>query len=126
MNKTVKMVLFGFLSWLIPFMAGFAAWPLHESNEKFFKTIMLLIGGAAGALLMVLYFKAVSKDFLKEGIITGFIWLVMNIILDILVLVIVFKSTFSVWLLETGLRYLTILFSFTAVGLILQDKLEKK
>ena len=54
MNKFVKIVLFGIIVWLVPFLAGFPFID-QEGNfiisETFFKSIMIVIGGIIGVIL---------------------------------------------------------------------------
>ena len=86
MNKYLKIVLFGFLLWLIPFIAGF---PFVDASgnflihETFFKSIMIVVGGLVGVTLAVIYFREIGKDHVREGVTIGVVWLMINLGLDL-------------------------------------------
>lgn len=126
MNSIVKAFLFGFLSWLIPFISSFPFYSKEAGlliDVFLFKSIMIIVGAVTGAFLMVLYFKNVNKKYLKEGLLLGLIWFVLNIGLDMLVLVPMAKITISSYFMGIGIRYLVIpIFSIT-IGYLLEVKL---
>ena len=126
MNKTIKLFLFGFLTWLIPFILGFLLYPLVQSNDQdliyLFKSIMIIVGTASGVWLYYLYFNKISEDFIKNGIITGLTWFLMNIILDLIFLVVLFQSPLLEWIFGIGLRYLNLFVIGIGIGIILKAK----
>lgn len=126
MNKTMKLFLFGFLTWLISFILGFLLYPLVQSNDQdliyLFKSIMIIVGTASGVWLYYLYFNKISEDFIKNGFITGVIWFLMNIILDLIFLVIIFQSPLLEWIFGIGLRYLNLFVIGIGIGFILKAK----
>lgn len=71
----------GFLSWVVPFAAGFAAFPLKKSNDPLFETIMSLVMLATAAALARFYFRGVSPS-LGAGAVIGALWLAMNLVFD--------------------------------------------
>jgi len=86
MNKYLKIVLFGFLIWLIPFIASFLFMDQSGNfliHKTFFKSIMIVVGGLVGVTLAVTYFKEIGTDHVKEGITIGVVWLVINLGLDL-------------------------------------------
>lgn len=86
MNKYMKIVLFGFFLWLIPFIAGF---PFVDPSgnfliaETFFKSIMIVVSALVGVTLAVMYFKEIRTDHVREGVTIGVVWLVINLCLDL-------------------------------------------
>lgn len=121
MNKTVKLFLFGFLSWLIPFIVAMPLYPLlNESMPYLFKTSMLLTGALSGMWLLYLYFKKIESSFIKEGFVVGIVWFIMNFLLDIITLVLLFQSPFMEWLLGVGLGYLAIIVYAVGIGALLE------
>ncbi len=121
MNRTLKMVLFGFLTWLIPFLFAF----LFYSKEGtllidifLFKSIMLIVGSVVGAFLLVSYFKKLKKNQLKEGIIIGIVWFAMDILLDLIILVPMSKMGIGAYFAQIGIRYLTIPIMSIAIGYV--------
>ncbi|MBI3352759.1 MAG: hypothetical protein HY036_09290 [Nitrospirae bacterium] len=122
MKNYLKIALFGFLTWLVPFVVSFFFFmPDHTLaiDEGLFKSIMIVIGSLTGAVLLVLYFKNVSSDYLRHGVIVGLIWLAINLALDFLILMPMSHMAVSVYLSQIGLRYLTIPIMTIVVGYIL-------
>ena len=111
-NKYLKIVLFGFILWLVPFIAGFFFVDAKGNfliPETFFKSIMIVLGSLVGVLLAVRYFKDIKSDFVNEGVLLGVIWLVINLAIDIIfVSTGFFRMTLTQYLTDIGLRYLSI------------------
>jgi len=129
MNKHVEMVLFGFLLWLVPFLASF---PFVDSSgnylvpETFFKTIMIVVGSLVGVILAVEYFRDVKTNYLKQGVLIGIVWLAINWFLDLsMVFGGMFQMSISQYFTDIGLRYLSIPFYTTGIGYLLQEKHKK-
>jgi len=65
MNKYAKMVLFGFILWLVPFITGFLFIDRTGNfliPETFFKSIMIVEGSLIGVILAVRYFRDINVD----------------------------------------------------------------
>ncbi|MBU1617362.1 MAG: hypothetical protein KKF06_06305, partial [Candidatus Margulisbacteria bacterium] len=73
---------YGLIVWAVPYISAIPLLGLMESDQIFFKTLMIVIGGITSAVCIVLYFNKVEKDYLKEGIWLGIIWLVVNWLMD--------------------------------------------
>lgn len=124
----IKNVLLGFLSWLIPFAVSFLFYkPGGELVVPYatFKSVIILVGTISGCYLLYRYFKFVENDFLKNGIIVGLSWLLINIVLDTFLLIPVMKSTFAAYFMSIGLGYAAIPVISIAMGAILDNKLKK-
>lgn len=122
MKKHLKNILFGFLSWLIPFVASIFFYTKNGEltiDVFLFKTIMIVIGSISAAILIVLYFKKINKDYLKESIILGLLWFAINIILDLLVLLPMSGISVSDYFTQIGLRYIVIPVMSVMVGAVL-------
>ena len=116
MKKSFRLILFGALLWIIPFVAAFA---FYDSTGKLttsydlFKSSMIVISSLVGAYFIFLYFKPIVKDFVKEGVMVGLIWLAINLVLDIFILVPFAKMAMKDYFASIGLRYLQIpIFTF--------------
>ncbi|MCK4938014.1 MAG: hypothetical protein KAR85_05375 [Methanosarcinales archaeon] len=127
MNKYLKIVLFGFLIWLIPFIAGF---PFVDPSgnflipETFFKSIMIVVGGLTGVTLAVIYFKEIGKDHVRVGVTLGVVWLMINLGLDLVfVSVGFFPMTITQYFTDIGLRYLILPIYTIGMGYALKQKL---
>ncbi len=128
MNKYIKIVLFGFLAWLIPFIASiffFAPGGGLLVDVFLFKSIMIVVGSIVGALLLVLYFSKISKEFLREGIVVGVAWFAINIILDLIVLLPLLQIDVGNYSAQIGIRYLVIPVMSIAMGYAIAQNLKK-
>ncbi len=119
MKKNVKILLWGILLWLVLFIVGFIIYPLHDTNFLLFKTIMVVSSCLVGMIMLALYFKKVENNFVSEGIAIGIIWLAVNLLLDLIVLVGLFKTPVGEYFIGIGLRYLNIPIISIGIGKIL-------
>ena len=124
MKKFLKITFFGLLLWIIGFVIGFAIWPIHDSNFMLFKTIMIILSILSGMILLIIYFNQVQSDYLKDGIIVGINWLVVNIVLDLLILVLMLKTPVGQYFIEVGIRYLDIPIITIGIGFLLSKKMK--
>jgi hypothetical protein len=106
MDRRVKLLLFGFVSWLVPFVASFAIFPLYNSNPALFHSLMLVFGSAVSAALFIRYFEAIKSDFAKVGLFAGTVWCVMNWVLDIIILVPMMQASLGGYFAQIGMVYL--------------------
>jgi uncharacterized membrane protein YpjA len=124
-KKYLKNVLYGFLAWLIPFVASFFFYTREGKltiDVFLFKSIMIIVGSVSGAFLLVSYFKKISSDYLKEGIIVGVTWFGINILLDLLVLIPMSGMSIADYFTQIGMRYLVIPAMSIMVGAALANK----
>ena len=126
MNKYAKIILFGLVIWFIPVLVGFL-FVDQEGNfiisETFFKSIMIVIGSLVGVILAVKYFKGIKANFMKEGIILGIVWLIINWIIDLIMVSIgFFPMTIGKYFTDIGLRYLNIPIYTIGLGYALKQK----
>ena len=125
MNKHSRNLLYGFLAWLIPFVASIFFFTKDGGlsiDIFFFKTIMIIVGSISGAILLISYFKKINIGYLKEGIYIGITWFVINILLDLLVLIPMTGMAISDYFLQIGLRYLVMPVMSIMVGVSLENK----
>lgn len=122
MKNYFKIVLFGFLTWLVPFVVSFFFFtPDHTLaiDEGLFKSIMIIVGSLTGAVLLVRYFKNITSDYVRHGVIVGLVWLAINLALDFLVLIPMSHMAVGAYFSQIGLRYLTIPIMTILAGYIL-------
>ena len=126
MNKYLKIVLFGFILWLVPFIGGFLFVDTKGNfliPETFFKSIMIVVGSLVGVTLAVRYFKDIKNDFVTEGVLLGVIWLVINLAIDIVfVSAGFFRMTLIQYITDIGLRYLSIPIYTIGLGYALKKR----
>ncbi len=101
LNKNIKIALLGALIWIGVFTVGaFLFTPegkprlelLLTQNIFYLSTALLAMG------FLFFYFKDVKSHFLREGIVIGIIWIIVNTALDWLILLPLFDITYSDWL----------------------------
>jgi len=122
-KKISRMMFFGFLIWFITFVISF----FFYSKDKtlliplpLFKSLMIVIGSGTGAFFITHYFLSVKKRFFTNGIIIGVTWLLINLLLDMLILIPMGGYTFTNYIFDIGLRYLTIPITTITIGYIVE------
>ena len=81
MIKWTRAIWIGFFSWLIPFVAGFAAFPVKKINAPLFSSIMYLVVLATAGALLHLYFRKRNLSVREAGLVGAF-WMTINLMLD--------------------------------------------
>ena len=124
MNKYVKLVGFGFLIWLIPFLVSFVIFPLRNTNRPLFESIMPVVLVLAVMIISVLYFKKIEKESLKEGVIAGVLWFVLSLVIDLMLFLPAspMQMSFSDYMMDIGLTYLIILMIPISIGALVSKK----
>jgi hypothetical protein len=125
MDKYARVLFYGFLSWLVPLFASLLFFDQSGQRlvpEPFFKSIMVVCGVLVGTYLAIRYFRGVKENFISEGWVIGLIWLAMNIGLDLIVLVGLFKMDLGEYFMGIGLRYLSIPIITVGLGYALRRK----
>ncbi|MEL7671227.1 hypothetical protein [Methanobacterium sp.] len=124
MNKNLKIVLFGFLAWLIPFTVSFFIYPLKAPMYSIFESIMSVLIAAAAMILSYLYFKDIKTNFVMEGIITGIVWFIIAIVIDLLMFMPAspMHMNFTDYMMTVGVKYLIIPVVTIGTGYVAQNK----
>jgi len=124
MNKYVKLVGFGFLIWLIPFLVSFVIFPLRNTNRPLFESIMSVVLVLTVMIISVLYFKKIEKESLKEGLIAGVLWFVLSLVIDLMLFLPAspMQMSFSDYMIDIGLTYLIILMIPIGIGALVNKK----
>ena len=124
MNKYVKLVGFGFLIWLIPFLVSFVIFPLRNANRPLFESIMPIILVLTVMIISVLYFKKIEKKSLKEGLIAGVLWFVLSLAIDTMLFLpsSSMQMSFIDYMMDIGLTYLIILMIPIGIGALVSKK----
>jgi len=120
-----KNILFGILSWLIPFGVSFLFYkPDGELVVGYatFKSTIMVIGIISGCYLLFRYFIFVDNDFIRHGVIVGLSWFAINIILDTVILIPIMKTTFADYFMSIGLSYIGIPSISIVMGYLLERK----
>lgn len=89
-NKIIRLLLLGFLIWLVPFITSFAFFDRSGKpmiNYDLFKSMMIVISSLVGCYAIIRYFRNIRDSFRKEAWIAGVVWLAITLVLDLVVLV---------------------------------------
>ena len=123
MKKYLKLGLFGFLVWLIPFVVSCIIFRLKASMPALFESIMPVVVVACTVVFAVVYLRKLKANFLKEGIIVGIIWLAICLVLDLLLFMEgPMKMSLADYMMDIGLVYLTIPTITVGLGWLLGKK----
>lgn len=127
MNKYLKIVIFGFLVWLIPFTVSFLVFPLKASMRPLFESIMPLILTIVVITLTYCYMKNINANFVREGIVIGIAWYIINIVIDLVMFLpeSPMHMSFADYMVDIGLTYVMIPVITIGMGYLLSSKLEK-
>jgi hypothetical protein len=124
MNKNLKIILYGFLVWLIPFAVSFIVFPLKTSMRPLFESIMPLVLSMVVITLVYYYFKNLNSDFVKEGLIIGISWYIINIIIDLFMFMPAspMQMSFADYMMDIGLTYVMIPVITLGMGCMANNK----
>ena len=92
MNNNLKVVLFGFLLWLIPFAVSALIFPLRGLDRPLFDSIMPVIIVIWTVFFSIIYLTSKNLSgknghLLKESVKIGLVWLIMSIVLDLMIFI---------------------------------------
>ena len=110
MTPLRRAILFGFLIWLVPFVVAFLIFPIRESSRPLFESIMPVAVAAATVIFGVLYFRHVMRDYIRQGILIGVIWLAMCLLIDMPLMLLGGPMQMTLWeyISDIGITYLMI------------------
>lgn len=124
MNKNLKIVIFGILVWLIPFLVSFVVFPLKATMRPLFESIMPLVLTIAVVTLSYYYLKSIESNFVKEGMIIGLTWFIINILIDLFMFMPAspMHMSFADYMMDIGLTYVLIPVITIGMGLMASNK----
>jgi hypothetical protein len=124
MNRYLKIILFGFLVWLVPFAVSFFMYPLKTAGSPFFESIMPLVITIMVVALAYLYLKNMGTDFLREGVLIGVIWFIINIAIDLVLFLppSPMQMTLTNYMMDIGITYLMIPVITVGLGYMAENK----
>lgn len=124
MNKNLKMILFGFLVWLIPFVVSFVVFPLKDTTRPLFESIMPLVLTITVIVLAYYYLKNLDAKSVKKGVIAGLVWFIISIIIDMVLFLPAspMQMGFADYIMDIGLTYVMIPVITVGMGYMAQNK----
>jgi hypothetical protein len=106
MQQIKRAIFYGFLLWIIPFLASVIIFPLKKSDPAFFQSSLGVISMVLVVLLTVHYFRKIQGT-LKEGILLGLIFAVISWFFDFLFFIWgPIKMPLVAYIKEIGIGYL--------------------
>ena len=123
-NKNLKIVLFGLLVWLIPFMVSFFIYPLKTPLYSLFESIMSVLIAVAAVIFSYFYFKDIGANFVREGVVTGIVWFIIAIVIDLVMFMPAspMHMNFTEYMMTVGVKYLIIPVVTIGSGYLAQNK----
>jgi hypothetical protein len=120
-----KQISFGLISWVAPFVSAFFFVNqdgTYRIDEMLFKSLMVVISSLVGIVLSYFYFKVINRNFVREGVSIGLVWIVINWVLDaVLVMSGFFQMSMGEYVNSIGVRYLSIPVYTIGIGFMLQN-----
>lgn len=127
MSKTLRLLRFGFLSWLVTFLGSVCIFPFKADNRPLFETLVGVCLAFSTVLFTVLYFRKVRSSYVQEGALLGLAFVVCNILFDLLLFMEgPMKMSFSDYMMDIGLAYLSMPIVTVGVGILLQSVLSNR
>lgn len=105
MNRGIKIVVYGFFMWLIPFLVSLVIYPLKTFAYPLFESIMPVVIAITAVFLGITYFKSVFANYLNEGLLIGGSWFVICISIDSLLFLSPSPMQMSITKLFDGYRF---------------------
>ena len=126
MKKFLRLLLFGFLSWLLTFSGALCLTPLRQVHRTTFETLIGVVLTISTVLFCVLYFRKVRAGFLREGVLLGMAFFGCNILFDLpMFLAGPMKVPMQEYLRDVGLAYLSMIVISIGFGYHLRQKFAK-
>jgi hypothetical protein len=73
MDKTIKILGYGFIIWLVPFIVSLLIYPIKAYATPLFESIMPVIITLTVVIVSVVYFRGVNENFFREGVLVGLV-----------------------------------------------------
>ncbi|HUD09670.1 MAG TPA: hypothetical protein VMR77_02630 [Patescibacteria group bacterium] len=126
MQQIKRAFVYGFLLWLVPFLASVAIFPLKKTDPAFFQSILGVFSITLAVILTVHYFRKTQGN-LKEGIFLGLIFAVISWFFDFFFFIWgPIKMPLIAYIKEIGIGYLLYLIITIGFGYSLRKpKIDK-
>jgi len=85
MNKNAKIINYGLLVWLIPSLITVILGSFIAAMN-IFEIVSAVAIAVTVIVFSYLYLKGITENFIKEGLLIGISWLIINIVLDIILI----------------------------------------
>jgi hypothetical protein len=107
--RKIRLWLYGFLVWLVPFVVAISLSGIKETNRPLFESIMPVVLALTVVVFLSLDFQSIAGGYLQRGVRIGLVWLAISIVLDLAL----FSSgpvrmSLAEYMQDIGLTYLLI------------------
>jgi hypothetical protein len=100
---------YGFLVWLFPFVVSFFVFPFHESWRSLFESVMAVAVVVATVACGLAYFRKAPPAGLRDGLLVGGLWWLISVGIDLpLFSAGPMKTTLTEYFADIGLTYVAI------------------
>ena len=83
MKSLKQAFLYGFISWVIPFVVAMFIFSFRANERPLFESVMAVTVAFAVMLPAYVYFHDCSHDLIREGVARGLMWFAINIVIDL-------------------------------------------
>ena len=124
MNRSARIVIYGFIMWIIPFIVSFVIFPLKNSMNPLFESIMPVVITVVVVTLSYYYLKDIKTNFEIEGVKIGVMWFLISIIIDLILFLppSPMQMSFTDYMMDIGLTYLIIPAVTIGFGYMIKNK----
>jgi hypothetical protein len=84
MNQTIRLIVFGFLVWAVPFGLSMAIWNFQivDVANPLFDTVATLLCAATGTVFAYAHLTRLAAPSFGLGLIVGIVWAAISVALD--------------------------------------------
>jgi hypothetical protein len=119
MQQIKRAFVYGFLLWILPFLASVLIFPLKKTDPAFFQSSLGVVSITLAIILTVHYFKK-TQGSLREGIFLGLILAVISWFFDFLFFIWgPIKMPLAAYIKEIGIGYSLYIVIATSFGYML-------
>lgn len=111
---------YGAALWAVPFVFSFVLFGIRESNRALFESLIAVLGVALAVIGALSYFRDNRTPDLRQGVVLGFTWAAISIIIDLPIFLPVFHMTLSDYAADIALTYLA--FPAVTIGIALAQQ----
>lgn len=116
MQSLKRAILYGFLVWLIPFLAAVFIFPIHTSNRPLFESVMTIVLCGTTFFFAKRYYRQIERYYVAEGVRLGIMWIITSLVIDFPFFITgPFKMTPIQYISDIGIAYL--IFPIITIGL---------
>ena len=97
---------YGVALWAAPFAVSFALFGLRQSNRPLFESLITVLGVGFAVIAALRFFRDVRSPDLRQGVVLGFAWAAISILIDLPIFLAIFRMTLSDYAADIALTYL--------------------